>query len=78
MRKEEDGLPHSDAIMHSFVEDFESLAPQAQLYCSHCLDNVTRDQRHNEAYKHNKHNQSNLLNRSRSIKINDALTKTFM
>jgi hypothetical protein len=78
MREEEDGLPRSDAITISFVEDLESLAPQACSYCSQCLNTCTRDQ---DTTKHTSTNsiiKSNLLNRSRSIKINDALTYTFM
>ena len=78
MREEEDGLPHSDAITYSFFEDLESLAPQTRSYCSQHLNSYTRDQDTTKNTSTNNIIESNLLNRSRRIKINDALTYTFM
>ena len=59
------------------LSDLKSLVPRACSYFSKCLNGCTRDQ---DTKKHTSTNsiESDLLNLSRSIKINDALTQKFM
>jgi len=78
MREEEGDLPHSNAITHSFVEDvdrlFLGLSPT-----THSIWIPTQEVKDTtKCTSTTRIIECNLLNRSMSIKINDALTQEIM
>jgi len=78
MREEEGDIPHFDAITISFVEDLDrsllkliSTAHRFRIHTQEIKD-TTKHTSETRIIK------CNPLNRSRSIRINDALTQEFM